>query len=108
MYGFWGSILVIGIINNVINWYFSHSRNQGQPDVESSTHSQYLVPSIIDKSQEWVTKYLIVPFTFGNYHQRLIYGCKLPIRIVSIVIVMYWSLSLILCAVNIDTYMGNL
>lgn len=56
----------------------------------------------------WVRANLIIPTTFGTHHQRLLWWCSVPTRMETLVVLSYWALSLILCAVSYYIFTPNL
>ncbi|KAF2103935.1 FRE family ferric-chelate reductase [Rhizodiscina lignyota] len=107
MYGFWGSILLIGIVGNIVNALSSRSMRQRSKDSESLSSTKARSYDIFSRIRDPINKHLVLPLAFGSHHQRLLYGCTVPTRIVGLVVIAYWSLSLILCAVNYRTFLGN-
>jgi hypothetical protein len=96
MYGFWGGILFLGIINHAMTWFFSR---------QSSPRS---MPLFLKSTRNFINKWFTVPFLYGNNHQRLRLGFAIPTRLVGLVVFVYWVLSIVLCASNYETFVGNL
>jgi hypothetical protein len=107
MYGFWGAILMIGIIANAYNafWHSRSSRVTTDPE-KSQVATQ--PSSQTGKLRHWVKANLIIPTVFGMYRRRLWYSFAVPTRIEALIIVSYWMISIILCSVNFKTFEGNL
>jgi hypothetical protein len=104
LYGFWGAILLAGIIVNICKAASSLRASRYSTDLEKSSTPQYL-PS---KVWQLIKKHLILPTVFGSHRRRLYYGFSIPTRIEGFVIFLYWTCSLILTAVNVKTFEGNL
>ena len=50
----------------------------------------------------WFRTNLIIPAAFGSHHQRLYYWCAIPTRMETLIVVMYWGLNIILCAISYE------
>jgi hypothetical protein len=107
MYGFWGSILLIGMIRNAYNilWHSRSGRGSNDPE-KSYPDAQTLTQTEI--AFHWLKTNFIIPTLFGTYHRRLWYSFAIPTRIEALIIIFYWSISIILCSVNFKTFEGNL
>jgi len=107
MYGFWGSILLIGIITNAYNILW-HSRSGHETNDPEKSHPDTQTSSQTGTVLHWLKANFIVPTVFGTYRRRLWYFFAVPTRIEALVITLYWSISIILCSVNFRTFEGNL
>lgn len=107
MYGFWGGIILIGIIINAYNaiWHSRSSRETNDPEKSPS----WAVPtSPTGKAVHWINSNFIIPTMFGTHRRRLWFSFAVPTRVEALIIVSFWSLSIILCSVNIRAFEGNL
>lgn len=109
MYGFWGLILLAGMLNHAFT-HFSSSKNFGSADMEAAARDTGATkrPDPVQSAQLWVQKYLTVPPLFGSYHQERLWTCSLPTRLESIVLAAYWTINLILCCVTYEVFYPNL
>ncbi|EEQ27743.1 hypothetical protein McanMca71_000242 [Microsporum canis] len=112
MYGIWGIILILGMLNNFCSWVIFRQLKRNRDDLEGNnaiTHkniSGFLKP--LRYMSSWIRTHLTIPSAFGSYHLRTLYGCDMPTRIDSIVIFSYWLIITILCCVNYELFAGNL
>ncbi|DAA74355.1 TPA_exp: putative Ferric-chelate reductase (Fre2) [Trichophyton benhamiae CBS 112371] len=112
MYGIWGTVLVLGMINNFCKWAFFRQSRTKRSDLEGSYDLKLKNPHRVFRPflylSDWIQTHLTIPSTFGSYHLRTLYGCDMPTRIEAIVIFSYWLIIAILCCVNYDLFAGNL
>lgn len=99
--------MLVGIVNNALDTFVRRNSNR-QVDAESLDRPASSQIRLLRKLRQAVNKHLVLPFTVGTYHQRPLYGFTAPTRLVGLVVFSYWLLSLVLCAVNIDAYDGNM
>lgn len=100
-YGYWGTILLIGIISQLCSTLLPASTSR--PDTEGARAK--VRP--FAKFTHWINTHFILAPIFGNRHRRLLLGCQVLTRLQAFVIYGYWLLSLILCCVNYRTFKGN-
>ncbi|QDS77776.1 hypothetical protein FKW77_005259 [Venturia effusa] len=107
MYGFWGGIILIGIITNAYNslWHSRSARESRDPEDSSSSAGRE--PST-GRIAHWVQSSLSIPTLFGTHRRRLWFSFAVPTRLEALIIVSFWALSIILCSVNIRAFEGNL
>jgi len=109
MYGFWGSILLIAMLSNGFNSFWHNRASRSISDIEASQSSTRPAKSSqAGRVSHWVKTNLIIPSLFGTKHRQLYYGFTVPTRMEAIIVGVFWPLSLILCAVDIRTFEGNL
>ncbi|KAF1350172.1 ferric reductase NAD binding domain-containing protein [Delphinella strobiligena] len=102
-YGFWGGIMLIGILHNIWKQAYAIHCKHSISDVEKNgkavprSYSQF-----IDVPRHWVRTYLIQPPAFGTHHARLLGWCTIPLRLPALVIVAYWILTIILLGVGYE------
>jgi hypothetical protein len=108
MYGFWGTVLLAGMLNNAFNALWHHRVSHSSRDAEQAGGSNHRAVGPVFGAWHWIKTHVIIPSSFGTYHRRLLYGFSVPTRIEAFIIWAYWAISLILCAVNIRTFEGNL
>jgi hypothetical protein len=109
MYGFWGSILLIAMLNNAFT-SFSHRRaSRSVPDVEGSDGPSTLAKqNLLGRAIHWFKTNIIIPAVFGTKHRQLYYGFTITTRMETIIVGLFWSLTFVLSCVNIRTFEGNL
>jgi hypothetical protein len=108
VYGFWGAILIIAILNNTYNYWWHTRASQSTSDIES--HQQLTTSAkdnILMVANAWWKKNIIIPSMFGTKHRQLFYSFSIPTRMEALIVFAYWTLSLVLCAVNYRTFEGN-
>jgi len=107
VYGFWGGIVLIGILNRIITLVLT-SRHNNRRDIEQHQPIAITTEGPLGAIRRWTQTYLIIPAAFGSHHQRLLYACTIPTRAETIVVAAFWILSLILCCVTYDVFYPNL
>lgn len=107
MYGFWGGILLIGIITNAYNALW-HSRSSREISDSEESHVSVPLSSPSGKVAHWIDSNVTIPTVFGTHRRRLWFSFAIPTRIEALIIGSFWSISIILCSVNIRAFEGNL
>ncbi|PYH78571.1 hypothetical protein BO82DRAFT_342131 [Aspergillus uvarum CBS 121591] len=108
IHGFWGSVILIGIISNFLTGLFycrDAGRSQDPEKPRSQSRLRRLSPSNpISKVHQALNTHLILAPSLGTYHQRLLFGCKVPLRGQASVIFAFWALAVILACIRYDAY----
>ncbi len=112
MYGFWGGILLLGIVHRLISYLIERQQQPRSGDVETHTWSHKTqsgpILSAFAAGRHWLRANFIVPATFGTHHRQLAWACSIPTRLETIVVTAYCVLSAILCAVSYEVFEHNL
>ncbi|KIW82734.1 hypothetical protein Z517_01977 [Fonsecaea pedrosoi CBS 271.37] len=112
MYGFWGGILLIGIINRLITSFFQSRRLKAMDDVEEGQNSSVKrrdeLPGFIKFVYDWIRANLIIPAAFGSHHSRPVLWMTIPTRMETIIIVTFYVMNFILCCVGYKIFNPNL
>ncbi|KAF2816982.1 uncharacterized protein BDZ99DRAFT_470052 [Mytilinidion resinicola] len=112
LYGFWGSVLLLAMINRFINFVFHKRQSRVGTDPEhnaplpNASSNKLLVP--VYAVRHWIRANIIVPAAFGSHHQRLYYWFTVPTRLEAIIVFSYWAISIIFSGINYRTFIGNL
>ncbi len=113
MYGFWGGLLLIGIVNNFVSHVLQSRRLKVTTNDEESRSSQ---PKIVrsgpfafaNSAHHWLRSNIIVPAAYGSHHSRPWLWSTIPTRMETIVIVSFYVMTLILCSVSYFIFSPNL
>ncbi|TVY24474.1 Ferric/cupric reductase transmembrane component [Lachnellula hyalina] len=109
VYGFWGCILFIGIINRLVNVLLS-MRSSKAFDHQRTIEEQSAPRShsiVFSKTYRWFQANLILPPAIGTRHQRHVFGFTMPTRIVTLIVIAYYIWSIVICAVSYDVFFPN-
>lgn len=82
MYAFWGLILTIAAITNLLK---STGASSEPLESQSSRKKRFL-----HSSWKWIRTNLIIPPTFGSHHQRLLFWCTIPTRMEALVVTLFY------------------
>lgn len=107
IYGFWGAVVLFGILRNLLQQVQIRSTSSTRSDVEDFGSADLHRPLSIDKAGYWSRTYFTTPSALGTYRARPLFWCTIPTRIEAIVIVAYWILSIVLCGVGYVYYTGK-
>ena len=113
MYGFWGGILLIGIIHRIWSVFFYRRLARSVSDVENGAQGRGKSASSsgallwISTSYDWVKTYVIVPSTFDSYRRRLLWWSTIPTRMEFLVIGSFYIINFVLCFVNYEVFLEN-
>ncbi|PKK49623.1 hypothetical protein CI102_9866 [Trichoderma harzianum] len=113
MYGFWGGILLIGTLRRLITYIIESRLSPLSTDPEDlGAADSREKPTAGTKSLTYmysrIRKHLTIPSGLPPYHSQLLFGCTIPTRIESLVIISCWILNFVLCCVNYRGFEGNL
>ncbi|KIV87953.1 hypothetical protein PV10_09231 [Exophiala mesophila] len=110
VYGFWGALLIVGMAHNLSSYLLSSRLYKGSGDVEGKGTSANHKPAFgpLGTVNHWVRANLIIPTAFGTHHRRLLWWCNIPTRMETLVVLSYWFLNLVLCAVSYYIFTPNL
>lgn len=100
MYGFWGGLLLIGIINRIVSHFLNSRRMKDVADAEgkaTSTRKPLPGTATINSIHHWFRVNLIVPTAFGSHHSRPIFWSTIPTRIETVVVSAFYVMVFILC-----------
>ena len=107
MYGYWGCILVIGMISNLIITLTSWKSSRSRSDVAGGASRTIALPPPVNAAWQWVRAHFVIPSALMTYHRRPLFAWQIPTRIEALVVIMYWIISLVLCCVNYNAFEGN-
>ncbi|KAK6379383.1 hypothetical protein LTS17_006301 [Exophiala oligosperma] len=101
IYGFWGGLLLVGIINRFIT-HFTQSRHINvSSDLEGGEISkQSNSVTAISSIHHWFRAHIIIPATYGSYHSRPLLWSTIPTRMETIVVSCFYVMTFILCCVG--------
>lgn len=100
MYGFWGGVIVIGIVHRLFLHFWVHRC--------SSSASERSASDPVSTAYLWLRKHFLVRSLVPPYHRRALLWCTIPTRSKAFVVFAYWAISIILCSVNYRAFEGNL
>ncbi|RAK80748.1 ferric reductase family protein [Aspergillus fijiensis CBS 313.89] len=108
IHGFWGSVILIGMISNFLTGVF-YCRDAGQTQDPEKPRSPSRLRRLsssnpISKVYNALNTHLILALSPGTYHQRLLFGGKVPLRVQALVILAFWALGVILACMRYDAY----
>ena len=112
-YGFWGGLLLIGIIHRLVTHFLQSRCLKATTDVEESqsigTKNGRLDPtSLTTTIYPWLRSNVIIPAAFGSHHNRPLLWSTIPTRMETVVVVCFWLMNFILCCVSYYIFSPNL
>ncbi|KIW12012.1 hypothetical protein PV08_09286 [Exophiala spinifera] len=102
VYGFWGVILLIGIIRRLLHHLLSYRRAVLVRDLEGRQRQSERSAPLFGGVQHWIKANLITPAAVGSKHQRRSWFGTVPTRIEAIVVALFYLLVIGLCCVSYD------
>ena len=112
MYGFWGTVLLVGMFQNLFHHLTNGRSVTTQPDVEDGGSQERTninkTKNPIESAYDWTRTHFTMPGMIPDRHKQLTWGCTFPTRADAFVIGSFWLVSLLLCCVNYDAFQGNL
>ncbi|KAL1890514.1 hypothetical protein Sste5346_008182 [Sporothrix stenoceras] len=109
-YGFWAIILLFGVVQNITYKIIESRSSYVYTDAEGSGRpiNNAKPANIFGRAAAVVRKYVIMPSALPPYHQQRIMGCTIPTRAETFVVASYWIIGIVLGAVNIHGFNGNI
>lgn len=107
---YWGGIVFLGILKACFDTVASWRKYSTRVDVESPGSLAKMSRNTIAPFAEvnfWFKTHIIVPAAIGTRCQRLLLGCTIPQRSVSIAIAGFWCLCIILRFAGYPTMTNN-
>ena len=100
LYGFWGIVLLAGILNRlfaaVVHWRIRRTHQ----DSEADLNRRQLAKPRFSGARRLIQRHITLPAIFGYRHQQPLGWCTIPTRIQSLLVFAYVFLNLILCSVT--------
>lgn len=96
MYGFWGLVVVVGLINRCVQ--LLNARQHG-PDRQRSDSSSIRL---------WIRRRLLLPATFGQHCQDSVGMGTIPPRLESMLLVLYLIMNIVFIFPGYDLFAGNI
>lgn len=110
LYGFWGPILLFGMLQKAIRHLAERRRGYVYVDAEGNSQQSNASgkPGLLSRIDAWSNKYLVTPSLLPPYRQKRLLGCTIPTRAVTFVLAAYWILNFVLSCVLYRAFTGNL
>lgn len=112
MYGFWGGILLVGIIHRLFSFIYARYVPHVYYDIEGQDNNHQPrtrkpIP-LLSNAYHILRTHLIVPAAFKWIQKGSILMNRSPTRLEVLATAAFYILNIILCAVNIKSFQGNL
>ncbi|KAG4440540.1 hypothetical protein IFR05_003956 [Cadophora sp. M221] len=110
VYGFWGGVLLIGIITRFVK-FLAHRTPQQDRSLDVATAESHSSPHAYTTAQKlwgWAQAKVVFPPVIGTHHRRLLGGFTIPTRLQTSVVLAYWAWSIVICAVSYNIFSPNL
>ncbi|KAB8204946.1 Ferric reductase like transmembrane component [Aspergillus parasiticus SU-1] len=114
--GYWGGILVLGMMAKLMGSVSSQRRAPSRGDVESnialqSIHRKPTKPKPVASVLHYLRTYFVVPASFAPilpHHQQLYYWHTVPRRLDLLIVFGFWALCIVLGCVDYQSFSGNI
>ncbi|CAK7237864.1 hypothetical protein SBRCBS47491_010180 [Sporothrix bragantina] len=109
-FGFWGIILVFGMVQNLIRKTIESRQGFVYADAEGSVvrPGSNGKPGVFGRAAALARKYIITPSSMPPYKQQRFLGCTIPTRAESFVVISFYIVTLILSCVNYHGQADNI
>jgi len=107
MYGFWGLIILGGLLNQFLVAIGLRQAKQRTGDLEGSHESKDSSGAAFKEMVRWFQIHLTLRPLFGTSRSRLVLGFSVPTRMEALIICSYWALNLASCATAYHVFDGN-
>ncbi|KAL4956119.1 ferric reductase NAD binding domain-containing protein [Aspergillus filifer] len=112
--GYWGGILVLGMIAKSIGFLSSKREARASPDTESTgqqLRQEKKTWVLLSKPIHFLQTYIDIPASFSPYlnnHQQLYFSHTIPRRLDLLIVFGFWALCIILSCVDYQSFTGNI
>ena len=114
--GYWGGILVLGMMTKLMGSVSSQRRGPSRRDGESNIalqnmHQKQTKPKAVASALHFLRTYVIVPASFAPilpHHQQLYYWHTVPRRLDLLIVLGFWALCIVLGCVDYQSFSGNI
>lgn len=114
--GYWGGILVLGMMAKLMGSVSSQRRAPSCRDAEpnialQSMHRKQTKPKAMTSVLHYLRTYFVVPASFAPilpHHQQLYYWHTVPRRLDLLIVLGFWALCIILACVDYQSFSGNI
>ncbi|GKZ66059.1 hypothetical protein AnigIFM50267_010898 [Aspergillus niger] len=105
IHGFWGFIVLMGIVQNVFSTLSRRCAGVQAGDIEKPQSRRWreIIPAPVRWAHDTVYTYLILSPALGYNHRRLL-GFNVPLRAQGLTIFFFWSLAVILACIHSGVY----
>lgn len=109
MYGFWGIVLVTGMLNRLFALIVQWTSRNTHGNTEAASERQVLSSkSSFSGIRRLVRQHIILPAVFGYRHQVAWGWCTVPTRIQSFLVFAFVGLNIILCSIRYSSFDNNI
>lgn len=107
--GFWGIVLLVGIVNRLFAAAVHWRLHDIYQDPEASHDNRHVIPkkARFGRIRRWIQRFIILPAAFGYRHQQPFGWCTIPTRIQTLFVFFYIVVNFVLCAVNYRAFDNN-
>lgn len=112
--GYWGGVLVLGMVSKAWSVFFSMRSAHGTRDLEARNGSQNTQKKAfgpLASFYHFLRTHVTVPATFAPYlsnHQQLWFSHAVPKRVDTLIVFGFWAVSIILGCVDYESFSGNI
>ncbi|KAI3282570.1 hypothetical protein CBS147309_620 [Penicillium roqueforti] len=110
-YAYWGGILSLGMAYRLSDWLFHRRQRRVERVLESNVYP--LMRSLDDMplvgtGLHWIQTHLMIPPPLAASHGRYLLGFTFSTRVEALIVVGFWTLSIVLSVVGYHTFPGNI
>lgn len=105
LYGFWGLVIVVGMVNRIVQ--AARHRSDPQANLIKGDVMERQYGSIIGRAGRWTRRNLLMPLAFGNKRQKPLNWCA-PTRIEGLLVGLYVVINIVFCFPGYHIVEGNL
>ncbi len=107
MYGFWGIVVLVGMLNRLFTALVQRKMPRTFLDTEASRTQPQVGKPRLSGARRWIQRYITLPAALGYRHQQPLGWCTVPTRIQSLLVSAFVVINVILCSVTYRAFEGN-
>ncbi len=107
MYGFWGIVVLVGMLNRLFTALVQRKMPRTSLDTEASRTRPQVAKPRLSGTRRWIQRNITLPAALGYRHQQPLGWCTIPTRIQSLLVIAFVVINVILCSVTYRAFEGN-
>ncbi|KAJ5827939.1 uncharacterized protein N7525_006192 [Penicillium rubens] len=110
-YAYWGGVLSLGMAYRLCDWLFHRRQRCAERALESNVYPLIKLlknTPLVGTGLHWIQTHLMIPSPLATTHGRHLLGFTFSTRVEALIVVGFWTISIVLSVVGYRTFPGNI
>ncbi|KAJ5826477.1 hypothetical protein N7447_003240 [Penicillium robsamsonii] len=110
-YAYWGGILSLGMVYRLSDWLFYRRQRRAERALESNMYPLIRLLEhipLVGTCLHWVRTHIMIPAPLATTYGRHLLGFTFSTRVEALIVMGFWTLSIVLSVVGYRTFPGNI